>query len=323
MRRAGTLGALALTLALGASAAHAENYPARPIRLIVPSAAGGDLDTAGRNLATRLGQRLGQRVIVDNRPGASGAIGAEYAARGAPDGYTLLLGSTPELALYPALASKPPYQVLRDFVPIALVSDIAFMLVVHPSLPARDLEALVQVARKRPGQIRYGSAGHGAASHLTLALICDMTGADMVHVPYKGMPPAAADLLVGDLQALMPPLPSVLPYARDGRLRALAVSSARRWPSVPDVPTVAESGLPGYEMVLWTGVLAPVNTPAEVVERLHREMARVLAQPEVVEGFASQGALVRLLGPAEFDAYLRAELARWSQAGKRLGIRID
>jgi tripartite-type tricarboxylate transporter receptor subunit TctC len=290
VRCARGLHALALSIAVGASAVLAQDYPNRPIRLVVPALAGEGPDKAGRNLAARLGQRLGQQVIVDNRPGASGAIGAEFAARGAPDGYTLLLGSTPELALHPALVSKPPYLVLRDFVPVALVSDIAFMLVVHPSLPARSLDELVQLARKRPGQIRYGSEGRGTTSHLTVALICDLTGADMVHVPYNGTPPAAADLLGGSLQALMPPLPSVLPYTRDGRLRALAVSSGKRWPTAAGVPTVAEAGLPGYEMVLWTGVLAPVNTPADIVQRLYREIAQVLAQPEVVQAFADQGA---------------------------------
>jgi tripartite-type tricarboxylate transporter receptor subunit TctC len=307
----------------GAAAAGAQEYPNRPVRLVVPFPAGGGSDTAARSLAPRLGQRLKQQIVVDNRPGAAGAIGAEFASRAAPDGYTLLLGSTSELTLYPALASKPPYDVLRDFVPIALVSDIAFMLVVHPSLPVHSVQDLVSLAKKKPGQIHYGSAGHGATSHLTLALLCDMTGIDLTHVPYKGTPPAAADLLGGHLQALMPPLPSVLPYTQNGRLRALAVSSAKRWPTVPDVPTVAESGLPGYEMVLWTGVLAPANTPAEIVNRLHREIAQVLEQPEVVQTFGKLGAIVRLLGPAEFDAYLKQELARWAQVGKRTGIRIN
>jgi tripartite-type tricarboxylate transporter receptor subunit TctC len=234
-----------------------------------------------------------------------------------------LLGSTSELALYPALAAKPPYDVLRDFVPIALVSDIAFMLVVHPSLPAHSLQEFIELAKKRPGQIHYGSAGYGATSHLTLALLGEVTGIDLVHVPYKGTPPAAADLLGGHLQALMPPMPSVLPYTRNGRLRPLAVSSVQRWPTVPDVPTVAESGLAGYEVVLWTGVLAPANTPAEIVERLHREIAHVLEDPAVVQAFGKLGAVVRLLGPAEFDAYLKQELARWSEVGKRTGIRIN
>ena len=312
-----------IALAQSSGNVQAQGYPTKPIRMIVPFPAGGGSDSAARNLAPRLGERLKQSIIVDNRPGAAGAIGTEYAARAAPDGYTLLLGSTSELALYPALAPKLGYDTLRDFVTIALVSDIAFMLVVHPSLPARSVRDLVQLAKARRGEINYGSAGTGATSHLTMALFSHMTGAQMVHIPYKGSAPAAADLLGGHLHAMMPPMPSVLPHVSSGRLRALGVSSAKRWPTTPHVPTMAESGLNGYDILLWTGLLAPVNTPAEIVSRLHREVVQVLANADVVQGFAAQGAVIRLQGPEEFGAYVKTEMGKWAQIGRQTGISLQ
>ena len=312
-----------IVLAQAIGSVHAQTYPTKPIRMIVPFPAGGGSDSAARNLAPRLAERLKQQIIVDNRPGAAGAIGTEYAARAAPDGYTLLLGSTSELALYPALASKLNYDTLRDFVTIALVADVAFMLVVHPSLPARSVRELVQLAKARPGEINYGSAGAGATSHLTMALFCHMTGTSMVHVPYKGSPAAAADLLGGHLHVMMPPMPSVLPHAQSGRLRALGVSSAKRWPGVTNLPTMAESGLSGYEILLWTGVLAPANTPAEIVSRLHREIAQVLANADVVQGFANQGAVIHLQGPEQFAAFIKAEMGKWARIGRQTGIGVQ
>jgi tripartite-type tricarboxylate transporter receptor subunit TctC len=304
-------------------AAHGQTFPVKPIRMVVPFPAGGGSDSTARNLAPRLSERLKQQVIVDNRPGAAGAIGTEYASRAAPDGYTLLLGSTSELALYPALVIKPAYDTLRDFVPVALISDIPFLLVVHPSLPAHSIKALVGLAKKRPGEINYGSAGAGATSHLTMALFCTMTGTQMVHIPYKGSPLAAADLLGGHLHVMMPPMPSVLAYANSGRLRALAVSSAKRWPTVPDLPTVAESGITGYEVVLWTGVLAPTNTPQDIVARLYREIAQVVAVPEVVQGFASQGAVINVQGPEQFGSYMKSEIGKWARIGRQTGLSMN
>ena len=304
-------------------AVQAQTYPMKPIRMIVPFPAGGGSDSAARNLAPRLAERLKQQIIVDNRTGAAGAIGTESAARAAPDGYTLLLGSTSELALYPALAPKLGYDTLRDFATIALVSDIAFMLVVHPSLPARSVKELVQLARARPGEINYGSAGTGATSHLTLALFCHMTGTRMAHIPYKGSAPAAADLLGGHLQAMMPPMPSVLPHVASGRLRALAVSSAQRWPTAPNLPTMAEAGLTGYDIVLWTGVLVPTGTPADIVARLHREIAQVVVNADVVQGFANQGAVIRLQGPEQFGGYIKAEMTKWAQIARQTGISLQ
>ena len=321
MRTQWLLVPVAMTLAPAAT--HAQTYPTKPVRMIVPFPAGGGSDSAARSLAPRLAERLKQQIVVDNRAGAAGAIGTEYAARAAPDGYTLLLGSTSELALYPALAAKLGYDTLRDFTAIALVSDIAFILVVHPSLPARSVRDLVQLAKARPGEINYGSAGSGATSHLTMALLCHMSGTNMVHIPYKGSAPAAADLLGGHLHAMMPPMPSVLPHVMRGRLRALAISSAKRWPTVPDLPTMAESGLAGYEVLLWTGVLAPANTPSDIVSRLSREIAQALTHADVVQALASQGAVVRFLDSEPFGAYIKAETSKWARIGRQTGIRIN
>ena len=314
------LAVAAAACALCAGGVPGQHYPAHAVRVIVPSAAGSDADPIARILAPQLAQRLGQAMVVDNRPAVSGAIGAEYAARAAPDGHTLLLATAAELALHPALAARPAYAVRRDFVPIGRVSEVALVLAVHPSLPARSVPQLIALARARPGQVRYGSAGDGTASHAALALLCETTGIELVHVPADTMAAAVADMLAGRVQALMPPLPAVMGHMQNGRVRALAVSSAQRWPLAPDVPTLAEAGVPGYQAVLWTGMLAPANTPAEIVERLHRELAQVLAQPDVVQRFAALGAIARPLGPAEFDGFIEAERARWSELGKRRGI---
>jgi tripartite-type tricarboxylate transporter receptor subunit TctC len=314
---------VAAACALCAGGVAGEPYPAHAVRMVVASAAGSDADPVARILAPRLAQRLGHPVVVDNRPAASGAIGTEYAARAAPDGHTLLLGTVAELALHPALAAQPAYDVMRDFVPIALVSEVPFMLAVHPSLPARSVPQLIALAKLRPGEVRYGSAGNGAASHVALALLGDMAGIELAHVAFDNLPAAAADVLAGGVQALMPPLPVVLPHVRSGRLRALGVSSAQRWPLVPEAPALAEAGVPGYHAVLWTGLAAPANTPAEIAARLHRELVQVLAEPRVVQRFAALGDIPRPLGPADFGAYVEAELVRWSELGKRRGIRIE
>jgi tripartite-type tricarboxylate transporter receptor subunit TctC len=298
-------------------------YPAHAVRVVVAAAAGSDADPAARILAPRLAQRLGQPVVVDNRPAASGAIGAQYAARAAPDGYTVLLATAAELALHPALAGRPAYDVTRDFVPVALVSEVPLMLAVHPSLPVRSVPQLLALARSRPGQVRYGSGGNGTAAHVALALLGEMAGFDLVHVPYETLAAATADLVAGNVQVLMPRLPVVQQHVQHGRLRALGVSSAQRWPLAPEVPALAEAGVPGYQAVLWTGLAAPANTPAEIAERLHRELVQVLAQPEVVQRFAALGEIARPLGPAEFGAYIEAELRRWSELGKRSAIRSE
>jgi len=307
----------------GAVAAQAPGYPARPIRMIVPFAPGGGSDVTARILSAKLSERLQQRVVVDNRTGAGGAIGAEVAAKAPPDGYTLLLGSASEIALYPAVAAKVAYDPVRDFAPIALAGDIPFLLVTHPSLPVRDTKGLIALARVRPGEINYGSAGNGSTSHLTMAMFGSLTGTRLVHIPYKGSAPATADLVAGHLQAMMGTLPAALPFARSERLRALAVSSARRWPSVPEYPTVAESGVPGFEVILWTGVLAPAGTPREIIAVLEREIAHILTLPDVKESLARQGAEVNTAGAAQFAAYIKGDLAKWAKVARDANIRVD
>jgi tripartite-type tricarboxylate transporter receptor subunit TctC len=314
---------LALVTIVLSAAAAAQSYPNRSIRMIVPFPAGGASDTSSRVLSVRLGERLKQQIVIDNRTGAAGAIGAELAARAAPDGYTLLFGSASEISLLPAIATKMAYDPLKDFVPVSLVSDIPFALVVHPSLPPRTVKELITLARARPDEINYGSAGIGSTSHLSMALFNSMTGTRMTHVPYKGSATATTDLVAGHLQALMPTLPPALQFAKSGRLRMLGVSSPKRWPTAPEVPTIAEAGVPGYELILWGGVLAPAGTPKEIVALLHREIGQVLSQPDVKENLRKLGGEVNASGPDEFAAYIRKDFARWAKFAKEANLRID
>jgi tripartite-type tricarboxylate transporter receptor subunit TctC len=212
---------------------------------------------------------------------------------------------------------------VRDFAPIALAGDIPFLLVTHPSLPVRSTKELIALAKARPGEINYGSAGNGSTSHLTMAMFGSLTGTKLVHIPYKGSAPATADLVAGHLQAMMGTLPAALPFAKSGRLRALAISSAKRWPSAPAYPTVAESGVPGFEVILWTGVLAPAGTPKEIIALLQREIAQKLTLPDVKENFARQGAEINSVGPEQFAAYIKADLAKWAKVAKDANIRIE
>jgi len=228
-----------------------------------------------------------------------------------------------ELAAYPAVASKVPFDTLRDFAPIALAGDTPFLLVTNPSLPVRNTKELIALAKARPGEINYGSAGAGSTSHLTMALFTSMTGTKLVHIPYKGSAPAASDLVAGHLQAMMSTLPAAIAFAKSGRLRALAVSSAKRWPSVPEYPTVAESGVPGFEVILWTGVLAPAGTPREIIAQLQREIATLLTLPEVKELLAKQGAEINSAGAEQFAAIIRNDLAKWVKVAREANIRIE
>jgi tripartite-type tricarboxylate transporter receptor subunit TctC len=313
----------AWALLFAAGAAAAQTYPSHPLRMIVPYAVGGASDVTARIVAARLSERLKQQIVVDNRTGAGGAIGADLAAKAAPDGYTLLLGSASEIVMLPAVARKLTYDPVRDFVPIALVSDIALVLAVHPSLGVHNAQELVSLAKAKPGSINYGSAGIGATSHLAMAMFTAMTGTHMVHVPYKGSVPATADLVAGHLQVGTPTLPAALPYVKSGQLKVLAVTSARRWPTLPEAPTLAESGLPDYEMTLWTGLMAPAGTPPEVVAQLHRETTQVLAQQEVKEAIGRQGGEINTGGPGQFAVLIKADLAKWKRVVQEADIKID
>src|SRR5437763_1220568 len=309
-------------LLIAAGAAAAQSYPQRPVHMIVPYAVGGASDVTARILAAKLSERLGQPIVVDNRTGAGGAIGTEAAARAAPDGYTLLLASASEIVQLPVV-TRAPYDPVRDFAPVAMVSDIALVLVAHPSLGVQNVQDLIALAKSKPGAINYGSAGVGATSHLAMAMFNAMTNTRMVHVPYKGSAPATADLVAGHLQVGTPTLPAALPYEKSGQLKVLAVTSAKRWPTLPNVPTLAESGLPDYEVILWTGLMAPAGTPPDVIALLHRETAAVLALPEMKELLGRQGAEINSAGPEPFAAVIRSDLAKWTRVVRDADIKLD
>ena len=309
-------------LLIAAGAAAAQSYPQRPVHMIVPYAVGGASDVTARIVAAKLSERLGQPIVVDNRTGAGGAIGTEAVARAASDGYTLLLASASEIVQLPVV-TRAPYDPVRDFAPIAMVSDIALVLVAHPSLGVQNVQQLIALAKAKPGAINYGSAGIGATSHLAMAMFNAMTNTKMVHVPYKGSAPATADLVAGHLQVGTPTLPAALPYEKSGQLKVLAVTSAKRWPSMPNVPTLAESGLPDYECILWTGLMAPAGTPPDVIALLYRETAAALKQPEVLEALRRQGGEVNAGGPEQFAALIKSDLTKWKRVVQEAGVKVD
>jgi tripartite-type tricarboxylate transporter receptor subunit TctC len=310
---------------IAASDACAEpEYPTKPIRFIVPSAAGSGTDILARILGRKLGERWGQSVIVDNRDGAGGVIGTELAARSAPDGYTLYMGFSGPLAVSPALYKKLPYDPLKDFAPITLVDSSPVILVVHPTVAATSVSELIVLARSRPGTLNFGSAGNGTMGHMSGELLKSMTGTRMVHVPYKSVAQAVSDLLGGQLQVMFHIAPAVMPHVKAGRLRALGVTSRTRWAVLPDLPAIAESGLPGYESMVWHGVLVAAGTPPQLVKKLHQEIAiDVVKSGEVREQIAAQW--VEPLGttPGDFAKLLKADLERSRRIVQDAGIRAE
>lgn len=299
-----------LLAAASVSAAHADDYPTRPIRLIVPFAAGGGNDTVARLVGDSLAKRLGQAVIVDNRPGAGGVVGAEAAARAPADGYTLFLGGVGSHAINPNLHKDLPYDPIKDFAAVSLLASAPLILVVHPSVPAQSVQELIAYARSHPGKLNYASNGNGSSSHLAAVMFASMTGTDMVHIPYKGLSPALTDLLSGQDQLMFSSVVAILPHVRAGKLRALAVTSRKRMALLPDIPTIAESGVANYETSSWYGILAPAGTPPEIVRRLHDEIVKVLAQDDVRNALAREGAEPVGDTPEEFTAFIRAEKQR-------------
>jgi tripartite-type tricarboxylate transporter receptor subunit TctC len=320
-----TLPRLALAAAALAlvSTSFAQTYPTRPVRMMVPFPAGGGSDTMGRIVGAKLSERLGQQIVVENRPGAAGSIGADIAARAPADGYSILLGSTSELVQYPNVNPKIPYDPLRDFAPVSLVGTIPMVLVVHPSLPVKNVKDLVALAKSRPGEINFGSAGQGATTHLAVELFIQLTGARMTHVPYKGSPQAVADLVAGNVQLGIPTMPAALPFIKAGRVKVLGVTTGKRASNLPDVPTLNEACVKGYEAALWTGILAPAGTPAPIINRLNAEIAKVLELKDVQEALARQGAEAQPSSPAEFAAFLKSDYAKWARVVKEGGIRIQ
>ena len=322
---------VSVTIALAATGAGAQPtsatseqvYPAKPIRVVVPFPAGGNTDIYARPLAHRLGELMGQRVVVDNRPGAGGSIGGELVAKAAPDGYTLIAGTTSTFGIGPNLHSKLPYDPVRDFAPVILGSVAQNMLVVHPSVPARSVRELVALAKAHPGKLNFGSAGIGTSSHVAAELFKSMTKTDMTHVPYKGTSLAMADLLPGTIDLIFDSLATALPPVKAGRLRALAVTGARRIELMPELPTVSEAGVPGYEVSAWFAILAPAHTPQDVIVRLNGELNKVLQTPDIRKAWADQGAEVGGGSPERLAVHVQSELAKWGKLTREANIRLD
>jgi tripartite-type tricarboxylate transporter receptor subunit TctC len=313
-----------LALLACAGVVHAQAWPAKPIRLIVAFPPGGSTDIVARLVAQRLGERLGQQVVVDNRGGAGGTIGTEIAARSNPDGYTLTMGTTSTHVIAAGVYSKLKYDPVKDFAPITLVATTPYLLVVNPGVQANNLKEFIALAKSKPGALNFASAGSGTTTHLAMEMLKTAAGIDLVHVPYSGNGPANTATIGGQVQALFGSMPAVLPQAKAGRVRPLAVGTAKRSPALPDVPTVAESGFPGFEVSLWLGFFAPARTPAPIVDRLYRELASIANSPEMKEPFERNGAepLVSRT-PAELTALTRTEIEKYVKVIKAAGVKVE
>ncbi|HEX6412522.1 MAG TPA: tripartite tricarboxylate transporter substrate binding protein [Burkholderiales bacterium] len=301
----------------------AQSYPSRPVRLVVPLSPGGFADTPTRMLAPRLSEQLGRQFFVENKPGAGGTIGADFVAKSAPDGYTLLVTGTPHV-ISAHLYKKLPYDALRDFTHISLIASGPYALVVNPQkLPVSSVRELITAARAQPGKIDFASSGNGSAQHLVGALFNSMAGIDLNHVPYKGSGPAMQDLIAGQVGVSFAGVPNVLGHVRSGRLRALGVTTATRWSELPDVPTLAEAGVPGYEATLWLNVSGPAGMPADIVQRLNNEIAKALKDPEVQNNFRTGGVDAVWMGPQELNAFMRAEHEKWGKVVRDTGATVN
>ncbi|MFN4003941.1 MAG: Bug family tripartite tricarboxylate transporter substrate binding protein [Hylemonella sp.] len=317
----------ALTLLLGglllAGAALAQTFPSKPVRIVIGFPAGGPLDQHARLLADRLQAVLGQPVLIDYKAGAGGTVGAQEVMKAPADGHTLMLANTGVMVINPALYGKLPYATLRDFVPVARTAMQPLALLVNPQVPAQTLPEFIAYARARPGQINYGSAGNGGISHLVPEMFKSATGIYMVHIPYRGSAPAFTDLMAGQVQFMAESIPQAAAYHKQGKVRALAVTSRSRNPALPDIPTVIESGIKDFEVVGFYGFLAPAGTPKDVVDKLSAAFGQVLAQPDLRQRMISQGADPAFLGADDFAKFLAAEMPRWAAAVQKSGARID
>ena len=305
--------------AVVATPAYSQNYPSRVVRIVVPNAPASSGDIVARFIAPPLSERLGQPVVVENRAGAGTMIGGEAVAKSPPDGYTLLMGFS-TLAINPAAYKKVPYDALRDFAPITLVASLPAIIAAHPSLPAKSVKELIALAEARPDAIAFASTGQGTFSHVTSALFMNMAGIRMLHVPYKGTGPAVTAVFTGEVPLVSANVLSALPLIRSGRLRALGITSTQRAAIAPDIPTIAEGGLPGYESTQWLGLLAPAATPPEIINRLNKEVVAVLRTPEIKDRLAKDGAEAVGGSPAQLGAYLRSETTKWSKVLKAAGV---
>jgi tripartite-type tricarboxylate transporter receptor subunit TctC len=317
------LAALAGLAAGVPAAALAEGYPMKPIRLVVPFPAGGSLDVVARAIGQKLSEAWSQPVVIDNRPGAGGNIGADLVAKSAPDGYTILEGALSTHAVNVSLYSKMPYDPVRDFAPITLVAVTPNVLVLNPSVPANSVKELIAYAKANPGKLSFGSGSNGSAGHLAGELFKTEAGVDMVHVPYKGAAPAMQDLLSGQIQLMFDNLANSMQQVRAGKLKALAVTTEHRSALVPDLPTLAESGLPGFDISTWWGFMAPAGTPKDIIAKWNAEVARILATPEMKAFFAQQGAEPSPTSPEAFGAMIRSEITKYAKIVKASGAKVD
>ena len=303
--------------------ATAQAYPAKPIRWISPWPAGGANDIFSRAIGQRIGESLGQQVLVDNRPGAAGTIGSDIAAKAPADGYTLVMRSSPTHAIAPALYPALPYDPLRDFSAVTLVGSVPNVLVLHPSVPAKTVKEFIAVAKARPGKLNFASTGNGTSQHLSAELFKFMAGLDMVHIPYKGTAPALTELVAGQVDLAFENMPALIPHIQAGRLRALAVTTTKRSAVMPELPTIAEAALPGYDASVWFGVFAPAGTPRPVVDRLHGEILKALQTQDLKSRMIAMGTEVSGMGPDDFSAYVRKEIPKWANLVKAAGVKVS
>ncbi len=317
------LSMLASTLAGGAPVVFAQAYPTKPIRLVITYPSGGNTDLVGRALAQKLGDSLGQQVVVDNRGGAGGVLGSMITAQAAPDGYTIMLGTSAGMVINPLLSSKLTYDPVKDFSPVSMVVIVPQLLVVNPQLPAKNVRELIALAKLKPGYLNAGSSGVGTPNHFGTELLKWLGGVNIVHIPYKGGAPALTDLLGGQIHMAFSSVPAVLPHIKAGRLLALGVGSARRSPALPNVPTIAEAGVPGYEYTTWYGIFAPARTPQPVVAKLNAEIVKAMASPDMNERFLALGCDPEAGTPEELRIYMANESAKWAKIIKAANIRVE
>jgi tripartite-type tricarboxylate transporter receptor subunit TctC len=304
-------------------AAFAAEYPTRPIRLIVPFPPGGGNDILARAVGQRLSPIIGQQIIIDNRGGAGGQLGAELAAKADPDGYTLFLGSIGNLTFLPVLQARLPYDPVRDFAPVTLLATSAFILVVNPEVPAKSLKEFIALAKANPGKLNYGSAGSGSSLHMTAELFKLETRLDITHVPYKGTSPALIDLLANQVQMMFSTMPTMVPHVKSGKLRALGVSSTTRAEALPEVPTVAEAGVPGFDVLNWQGIVVPKKTPDAIVQKLSRALLTTLKSPEMIKALATQGLDAAGGTPEKFGALIKSEIEKYAKVAKEAKLRLE